>query len=45
MKSMTMRLKAMGSDEQHNSDPVYGLTVPPYTSFKPTPDGVAEVKR
>jgi hypothetical protein len=43
MKSMTMRLKAMGSDEKHNDDPVCELKVPTYTSFKPTPDGAAEI--
>lgn len=42
MKSMTMRLKAKGSDEKNNNDPTHELKVPPRSSFKPTPDGAPE---
>jgi hypothetical protein len=41
MKSMTMLLKAMGSDEKRNNDLVQTVGVSPIHSFKRTPDGAA----
>jgi hypothetical protein len=36
MKSMTMPLKAMGSDDKRSNDPIQTVGVPPNPSFKRT---------